>query len=60
MILTMRFQYFLQTGLEAIRAGKVGAVLLAGGQGTRLGSDGPRCHWEKAKENPLLPYKAFH
>ncbi len=33
---------FTQTGLEAIRAGKVGAVLLAGGMGTRLGSDDPK------------------
>lgn len=28
-----------QAGLEALRAGKVGAILLAGGQGTRLGFD---------------------
>lgn len=30
---------YRQKGLEAIRAGKVGAILLAGGQGTRLGFD---------------------
>ncbi len=33
---------FAGTGLEAIRAGHVGAVLLAGGMGTRLGMDGPK------------------
>lgn len=33
---------FVKIGLDAIRAGKVGAVLLAGGMGTRLGSDAPK------------------
>lgn len=33
---------FTKVGLEAIKAGKVGAVLLAGGMGTRLGSDAPK------------------
>lgn len=33
---------FYKTGIEAIKAGKVGAVLLAGGMGTRLGSDDPK------------------
>ena len=33
---------YTQTGLNAIKAGKVGAVLLAGGMGTRLGSDAPK------------------
>lgn len=33
---------FEQTGVEAIRACKVGAVLLAGGQGTRFGLDRPK------------------
>ncbi len=33
---------FMSVGLEAVRAGKVGAVLLAGGMGTRLGSDAPK------------------
>ena len=37
-----RKEEFTALGLEAIRAGKAGAVLLAGGMGTRLGSDDPK------------------
>lgn len=33
---------FRATGVDAIKQGKVGAVLLAGGMGTRLGSDDPK------------------
>ena len=33
---------FTDTGIKAIREGRVGAVLLAGGMGTRLGSDDPK------------------
>ena len=35
-------EHYETVGLEAIRQGKVGAVLLAGGMGTRLGSDAPK------------------
>jgi UDP-N-acetylglucosamine/UDP-N-acetylgalactosamine diphosphorylase len=35
-------ELFETKGLEALKKGKVGAVLLAGGQGTRLGFDKPK------------------
>ncbi len=34
--------YYREIGLKALKEGKVGAVLLAGGMGTRLGSDDPK------------------
>lgn len=37
-----RKEEFKEIGMKAIREGKVGAVLLAGGQGTRLGLDKPK------------------
>jgi UDP-N-acetylglucosamine/UDP-N-acetylgalactosamine diphosphorylase len=41
----------LQQGQALLRAGKVGAFLVAGGQGTRLGYDGPK------GEFPVTPIK---
>ncbi|MBQ5359998.1 MAG: UTP--glucose-1-phosphate uridylyltransferase, partial [Lachnospiraceae bacterium] len=37
---------FERIGLEAIRRGEAAAVLLAGGMGTRLGSDAPKCMYD--------------
>lgn len=40
--ITAKEQEYRQAGLDAIRKGEVAAVLLAGGMGTRLGSDNPK------------------
>lgn len=37
-----RYEEFNKAGIDVIKKGKVGAVLLAGGQGTRLGFDHPK------------------
>ena len=51
---------FEKTGLEAIRQGKVGAVLLAGGMGTRLGSDNPKCMYDIGITKPLYIFGAHY
>lgn len=44
-------------GTEAIKAGKVAAVLLAGGMGTRLGVDGPKGAYDIGVTKPLYIFE---
>ncbi|HBI85853.1 MAG TPA: UDP-N-acetylglucosamine pyrophosphorylase [Ruminococcus sp.] len=50
---------FRQTGISAIRAGKVGAVLLAGGQGTRLGFDRPKGMYNMGQTRELSIFECL-
>ncbi len=50
-------EQFEKTGLEAIKDGKVGAVLLAGGMGTRLGSDGPKGVYDIGETKPVYIFQ---
>lgn len=45
------------TGIHAIKAGKLGAVLLAGGMGTRLGSDAPKGMYDIGKTKPVFIFQ---
>ena len=48
---------FEAIGAEAIKAGKVAAVLLAGGMGTRLGVDGPKGAYDIGITKPLYIFE---
>ncbi len=50
---------FMHIGLEEIRAGHVGAVLLAGGMGTRLGSDAPKGMFDIGITHPLYIFECI-
>jgi UDP-N-acetylglucosamine/UDP-N-acetylgalactosamine diphosphorylase len=52
-----RKETFFAVGKEAIAQGKVGAVLLAGGQGTRLGFDGPKGAYDIGVTKPLYIFE---
>ena len=48
---------FEAVGVEAVKAGKVAAVLLAGGMGTRLGVDGPKGAYDIGITKPLYIFE---
>ena len=52
-----REEVFREKGLQAIRAGKVGCVLLAGGMGTRLGSDNPKGMYDIGLTKPVYIFQ---
>lgn len=50
-------EYFRAIGLKAIREGKVGALLLSGGMGTRLGFDGPKGMYDIGITEPVYIFQ---
>jgi len=52
-------QEYRKIGIEALKAGKVAAVLLAGGQGTRLGFDKPKGMFNVGKTRDLFIFQCL-
>lgn len=52
-----RREEFEALGFDAIKEGKVGAVLLAGGMGTRLGSDDPKGMYDIGLTKPVYIFE---
>lgn len=50
-------QQYTETGLQAIKEGKVAAVLLAGGMGTRLGSESPKGMYDIGISRPVYIFQ---
>ena len=55
--ITANKEDFHRAGLEIIREGKAGAVLLAGGMGTRLGSDNPKGMYDIGLTKPVYIFQ---
>lgn len=53
------YDEFKKIGVDAIKAGKVGAILLAGGMGTRLGSDNPKGMYNVGKTRELFIFECL-
>ena len=54
-----RKEEFVEEGLKAIREGKVGAILLAGGMGTRLGFEQPKGTFDIGKTRHLYIFECL-
>ena len=54
-----RREEFSKAGMQAVREGKVAALMLAGGQGTRLGFDGPKGTLDIGVTRPLYIYECL-
>lgn len=50
---------YKQAGIQAIKAGKVAALLLAGGMGTRLGSDDPKGMYNVGQTRDLYIFECL-